>query len=259
MIAANCNLYSIQVSSGLRKNSSSSLVSLHTLYNLHIMEDVEMRCLRRSDRIVLHEAQKVLQCKIKTEPKKVKAKKDGAKKMSVVTVKAVQPKKSKMKTQSRPKIESSKTVIKFLDIEQSKISDVFELIKKHSISDIDKNLKYAILKSVIKHVKQLNIANRIITLYNNAQRVAHMLPAYGNVCVNGTALSGHQIYEHMQEILGYPELWRLEEQTSSTHTPYKPLDLNDIVTMMQGFTVQSQVDDTFDMSSMLQSLSSHGV
>lgn len=151
----------------------------------HIV-DVEMKCLRRSTRV----AQK-LTCNNHKE--------------EVVAKLGVRKRCSKRITKKRTPSVASRVHDKFVVISESKISDLFALVKRHSKSSEDRKTKYTILKALVKKTRQLGIANKVLDLYNNKDHIAHSL----YLELNAPFL---KIKEDLQDILDYPELCMLEEQ-----------------------------------------------
>ena len=176
-----------------------------------------MFSVRRSARIADKERQKFidnLNSDIRTEepkkasdnPTKKKKKNNDVVKMSIdggnVRKKIVKPKKTKSRKNSKNK---------FVDLETTKMNDVFPLIKKYSRSETEQNEKYHLLKTVIKYRKEMNINNLVVDLYKHKAVIE--VSVYKHLQIDGYTLI--TIGNHLSDILSYKEIDDVDSIISS--------------------------------------------
>ena len=188
--------------------------------------DVEMQTIRRSERIAQLEQQKTMQ-KVSTSSKETATKKKRTsqkanKKITHVVKKVVAPKTKKEYIKKTRKI-----IDKFLIIESVKISDLFSLVKKYSMTTVEQKLKYMLLQTILKNLKEFNIKNNVVDMYKCRIRIAEIL----SIKVSKTLAD---IMSNIEDMLGYSEICVIEDK------PYCPIENGEIV-------MEDSIDCLMDM------------
>lgn len=189
--------------------------------------DIEMLCLRRSQRV----ANKPV--KLLINPPTFKKAKSKSSKKAVVAL----PKQRGVVFQED----------KFQDLTRTKISDLFALIKKHTTCPNDRTMKYLILKTIVKNSRKLSINNSLLDLNIHHQRISHILPNY----IHNLNVPTLSVIDHINEILNYAELWRLDEYGDTT------IGVTDIELMMSSVSVCE--NHTYDINRVLEDFSRMGM
>lgn len=174
-------------------------------------EDVEMNTLRRSPRIA--EKQRLqfvknLSAFVNKEkhnqkspkPKTPRKKCDDVVKMNI----DVQIKKKKQKTTKKTRKNIRKTIDKFVNLEKTKLNDIFPLIKKYSSNEDEKNEKYTILQTIIKKRKEMKIDNLLTEMYIHKNNIVIYL--YNELLQSEYAFTLDIISNHLNDILAYREI-----------------------------------------------------
>ncbi len=216
--------------------------------------DIEMFSLRRSARIAEKERQKFIQTihllnsftnveetkKVndKQKIKHVKSKETKVK-ITVDTKSGGNIKKKPQKPRTTKKRKQNLKKNKFINLETTKINDVFPLIKKYSHNDIDKNEKYHLLKTIIKYRKDLNISNRVADLYIHKALVERNVYKY----LQHNDFTLISISNHLNDILSYKEIDDLDSiitERHNDHDAYMEQDCNNLINSLNMMSIQSK-------------------
>lgn len=181
-------------------------------------QDVEMFSLRRSSRLADKERQKFLNNNAVEEPKNITPK--PARKKSDVVKMSVDKKagvNTKKKTRKARKVK--KNANKFMNLEKTRINDVFPLIYKYSQTESEKVEKYFVLQTIIKFRKEININNLMTDVYIHKHAIERYVYLHlAEECTEVTLLS---VSNHLDDILSYKEIDDLDTvirgQTTNTH------------------------------------------
>jgi hypothetical protein len=199
--------------------------------------DVEMFTLRRSSRLAEKERQKFLNnlnYKVEDveEPKtdnpspspksKTSRKKSDVVKMSVDKKAGVNTKK---KTRKGKK--TNKKVNKFINLETTKINDVFPLIHKYSRTDSERIEKYILLETIIKFRNDINISNLMTDVYINRAAIERYVYLHLSQECNEVTLM--TISNHLSDILSYKEIDDLDTVVHSKYNHNEPQDCDNLV------------------------------
>jgi hypothetical protein len=195
------------------------------------MNEIEMFVARRSQRIANKEQQKLYEhnSDLTIKSKKKKVNKPVAK-MNIDSSISVKGKIVK-KRQNTGKVISHKLVNKFIDLEKTKISDVFSLVKKYSLSDKERQDKYVILQTILKGLKDMNIKNLLVDMYKFKSNI--QLYLYSKLQDKG--LTFISICSHIDEILSYKEIYELDEVIGS----HMNVDCDSLVESMNKIDIKS--------------------
>jgi hypothetical protein len=186
--------------------------------------DVDMKVLRRSERIAAIQTKNAFISMGKTKSKEItntttkcQIKKDS-RCIKKITTKKKTPKKDKV-------IMYHKLCSK--DI--TKINHLFPLIKKYSNNEIDKKFKYSIIQHILKGIKTIGIENNITAMYKNVDKLCKYV---STVMIT---VSIYDIQESLETILNYPELYYIsyEEQ-------YNNKDIESLSNMLNSMHVMQK-------------------
>jgi hypothetical protein len=201
-------------------------------YNtMSISQDIEMFALRRSSRIADKERQKFLNNlnsgEIVEEPKKASPKpKVTRKKIDVVKMSV--DKKAGVKKPRKGK-KTNKKINKFINLETTKINDVFPLIQKYSLTEFEKIDKYIVLETIIKFRKEMNIKNLMTDVYIHKHAIERYV--YLHLAEECTEVTLITVSNHLNDILSYKEIDDLDSVIRSRRSMIQndPQDDNNLV------------------------------
>lgn len=159
--------------------------------------DVEMGETRRSARLAMKEQGKQSLI-IPDQVPKLKRKGQKPKQ----SLKALKPMKRStarpMKVARKKVLREKKALLnKFADLNKTKISDLFCLVRKYATSEIDRQLKYLILQTTLKGMKELEISNSLKDLKQEKLKVTTFVTS---------KLRLLDVMEHLEQVLSYKEV-----------------------------------------------------
>lgn len=212
--------------------------------------DIEMFSLRRSARIAEKERQKFIQSLnlldsvINRETPKIdsvqhitsKQTKSKDKELAKVSGDKVSGK--IRKKSQKPKKTNNKNN-KFVNLETTKINDVFPLIRKYSQNEVEKNEKYHLLQTIVKYRKEMKIKNLVTDLY--LYKATIEINVYKYLQHNGYTLIS--ITNHLNDILSYKEIDDLDSVTvdkNENHNTYIEQDCDNLVSSLSMMSIQSK-------------------
>jgi hypothetical protein len=172
--------------------------------------DVEMLTLRRSPRIAEKQRLQFVANlsafntfeKKETPSRKAPKSKTPRKKGNDVKMNVDIKMKKTRKAKATKKIK--KTVDKFVDLEKTKLNDIFPLIKKYSSNEDEQNVKYFILQKLIKKRKAMNINNLLTEMYIHKNKIVTYL--YNELLQSEYEFTLDVISNHLNDILSYKEV-----------------------------------------------------
>jgi hypothetical protein len=173
--------------------------------------DVEMLTLRRSPRIAEKQRLQFVANlsafntfeKKETPSRKAPKSKTPRKKGNDVVKMNVDVKMKKTRKATATK-KIKKTVDKFVDLEKTKLNDIFPLIKKYSSNEDEQNVKYFILQKIIKKRKAMNINNLLTEMYIHKNKIVTYL--YNELLQSEYEFTLDVISNHLNDILSYKEV-----------------------------------------------------
>lgn len=168
---------------------------------LNSNQDVEMVTLRRSSRIAAKaQEQAVVNNKFVTDIVEPRSKKTATKPKQDTSVKKTKTKTTKRKTAKNTKAINSK----FSDLRKTKISDLFCLIQKYALNEKDKLDKYFVVQTIVKGLKENDIKNKLVDLYNNKHKLTIYVAQKSTVTPNKQCWDS--VSQHVEDILCYREV-----------------------------------------------------
>lgn len=182
------------------------------------IRDVEMLTLRRSPRIAEKQRQQLVENlsafntfakKEKSSQKIPKARTPRKKENDVAKMNVdVQIKKKTRKTKTNKK-NNKKIIDKFVNLEKTKLNDIFPLIKKYSLTEGEKNEKYVIVQTIIKNRKALNINTLLTEIYIHKNNI--ILYLYKELQQSEYSFPLDVVSNHLNDILSYREIDDLDD------------------------------------------------
>lgn len=222
-----------------------SVKSSNTMSSKQDCGDVEMFTLRRSSRLAEKERQKFLNNissgeesnnatsshDLSPSPKpKSPRKKSDVVKMSV-------DKKAGVKKTRKGK-KTNKKVNKFVNLETTRINDVFPLILKYSQTEAEKIEKYLVLETIIKFRQEINIKNLMIDVYINRTAIERFVYLHlSEECNEVTLIT---VSNHLNDILSYKEIDDLDTVVTSQNTLLEPVDCDNLVNSLSMMNIENK-------------------
>lgn len=113
----------------------------------------------------------------------------------------------KKKTRKAKTTKKSKKIIdKFINLEKTKLNDIFPLIDKYSLNDDEKNEKYTILQTIIKKRNAMNINNLLTEMYIHKNNIVVYLYHELSLQLTHYTFTLDVISNHLNDILSYKEI-----------------------------------------------------
>ena len=204
--------------------------------------DIEMFTLRRSARIAEKQRQKLTKTistfnKMETTSQKVSKRKASSNEDNVVVKMNVDVQIKKRPRKTKNVRNNRKIIDKYINLEKTKLNDIFPLILKYASSEDEKNEKYIILKKLIKGRKAIKIDNFVSELYTHQNKI--VLYLYNELLQTLTEYSFtlNVISNHLNDILSYKEFYDIDtiamkQQTKDNQKGYDIQEVEQLNAML---------------------------
>ena len=93
---------------------------------------------------------------------------------------------------------------KFADLRKTKINDLFCLIQKYTCDEQDKLDKYFVIQTILKGLKENNIKNKLVELYNNKRKLIVYVVHKSLLSCKPMCLTS--VSQHIEDIFCYREI-----------------------------------------------------
>lgn len=222
--------------------------------SIEINEDVEMLPLRRSSRIAEKERLKSQQevnvfplsnqSILPTRKTKTSRKKQNENTKMEIDVK--RKGKGKITKKQRKSKKVIKNINNFVDLNNTKINDLYVLIKKYSSSEQERKTKYAIIKTIQKERKTIGIQNLLTDLFYHRIKIERhifdVLQSQGFTLID--------ITNHLTDIFSYREIDDLDSVSPQQYITEPSL----LCSMFDKMNIEKQVKNDLDEINRLNSL-----
>jgi len=204
--------------------------------------DVEMGEARKSARLALKEQTKlsviIPEQAVHFDVPKLKRKGQKPKQ----SLKALKPMKKSiarpMKVARKKVLREKKTMLnKFADLSKTKISDLFCLVRKYATCDTDRQLKYLILQTTLKGMKELDINNLFKDLKQEKLKVTNFVTS---------KLRLLDVMQHLEQITSYKEVDDDEKITTESVESAESVSMTDAeIAVREGINTLDDLDSLF--------------
>jgi len=204
--------------------------------------DVEMGEARKSARLALKEQTKlsviIPEQAVHFDVPKLKRKGQKPKQ----SLKALKPMKKSiarpMKVARKKVLREKKTMLnKFADLSKTKISDLFCLVRKYATCDTDRQLKYLILQTTLKGMKELDINNLFKDLKQEKLKVTNFVTS---------KLRLLDVMQHLEQITSYKEVDDDEKITTESVESAESVSMTDAeIAVRESINTLDDLDSLF--------------